>query len=355
MLFTASDGRLTSKPARVELVVQRPNTAPVVQLQPRTPVDEGQRLPGSGALVDPDEDTWTATVDHGDGTGVQPLPLTGKAFSLDHGYVRDGRYTVTVVVDDGRGGTGRATAEVEVRNAAPVVVLTGPVPGAQTTTGSTVEVTGTFTDAGLEDVHTATAVVGGRSVPATVDRATRQVRASVVVDAPGVHAVRLTVTDDAGAAGSADRVGDQPAHVVVTDPASPVSATGGGWVTPAAGSCSSGPCGRATFGFVVQDEGSAGLTGSFEVAVQGGWTLKSTRYEWAAASPAGGLWFRGRGRIDGRDATFLVTAVDGKPDRIRVRVWDAAGRLVLDNQRGAPDTASPQALGSGSVVVRRRG
>ena len=45
-------------------------------------------------------DTWTATVDYGDGSGVQPLALTGTTFTLTHAYAAAGPYTVTVVVTD---------------------------------------------------------------------------------------------------------------------------------------------------------------------------------------------------------------------------------------------------------------
>ena len=64
----------------------------------------GQTLAFSGAFTDPDPaDTWTATIDFGDGSGVQPLALNpDKTFAINHVFVAAGTYTVTVrVVDDG--------------------------------------------------------------------------------------------------------------------------------------------------------------------------------------------------------------------------------------------------------------
>ncbi len=64
--------------------------------------------PGSGA------ETWTATVDYGDGTGSQPLSLSGKTFVLRHTYSVSGSYTPLVTVRDSNGGVGTASFRVQV-------------------------------------------------------------------------------------------------------------------------------------------------------------------------------------------------------------------------------------------------
>ena len=49
------------------------NTAPSANAGPDTTIDEGsRRIASLGSFTDPDSDTWTATVDYGDGSGVQP-------------------------------------------------------------------------------------------------------------------------------------------------------------------------------------------------------------------------------------------------------------------------------------------
>ena len=65
----------------------------------------GMLLPGetytaSGSFTDPGADSWTATVDYGDGSGVASLALSGKTFSLSHAYTSPGTFTVTVRVSD---------------------------------------------------------------------------------------------------------------------------------------------------------------------------------------------------------------------------------------------------------------
>ena len=62
------------------------NVAPTVEAGPAVTLDPGQALARPGTFSDPGLDSWTATVDYGDGPGPQPLPLSGKAFTLAHAY-----------------------------------------------------------------------------------------------------------------------------------------------------------------------------------------------------------------------------------------------------------------------------
>ena len=60
----------------------------------------GETYTASGSFTDPGADTWTATVDYGDGSGTGALALSGKTFSLSHTYAAAGPFTVTVRVSD---------------------------------------------------------------------------------------------------------------------------------------------------------------------------------------------------------------------------------------------------------------
>jgi hypothetical protein len=73
---------------------------------------------GSGSFTDSDlaGDTFTATVDYGDGSGIHPLPLTGTNFALAHNYgaaiLRSFTVTVTITDDHGAWGVGKTTVTV---------------------------------------------------------------------------------------------------------------------------------------------------------------------------------------------------------------------------------------------------
>jgi hypothetical protein len=69
-----------------------------------------------GFFTDPGvHDRWTATVDYGDGAGVQPLPLHhGRHFLLHQRYERPGTYRVTVTLSDDDGESATKTLLVGV-------------------------------------------------------------------------------------------------------------------------------------------------------------------------------------------------------------------------------------------------
>jgi hypothetical protein len=80
----------------------------VVNAGPNLGLGVGATFTKLGSFTDTGATSWTATVNYGDGSGVQPLVLTpGRTFKLTHAYTRSGVYTVTVTVtaNDGRVGT----------------------------------------------------------------------------------------------------------------------------------------------------------------------------------------------------------------------------------------------------------
>jgi hypothetical protein len=91
------------------------NVAPVVNAGPDVTLLPGGTLQRTFTFTDPGPDTHTATVDYGDGSGIQAVTpdKTGK-WSLDHVYLRPGVYHVTVAVIDDDGGVGVDTFTVTV-------------------------------------------------------------------------------------------------------------------------------------------------------------------------------------------------------------------------------------------------
>ena len=98
------------------------NHSPVISSIANVTLNQGDTYTTSGSFSDPDSTSWTATVDYGDGSGAQPLSLSGYNFTLNHTYSTAGTYTMTVSVTDNQGATGTGIAIVTV-NAPPAVLF----------------------------------------------------------------------------------------------------------------------------------------------------------------------------------------------------------------------------------------
>jgi len=111
-----------SKDGLAYLFLGVPNAPPVVNPIGDVTIDEGSTFTTSGSFIDLGSRSWTATVDYGDGTGVQLLNLNpDKSFTLNHLYADNGTYTVTVTVTDDNGAEGSNSAIVTVNNVTPTV------------------------------------------------------------------------------------------------------------------------------------------------------------------------------------------------------------------------------------------
>src|SRR5438093_4741340 len=102
------------------------NVAPSVNLSSTMDLAFTMTLDASGTFTDPgSNETYSATVNYGDGTGTLPLalgpysapPLVAGSLTLHHTYAAAGTYNVAVTVSDGRGGSTIATMTVKVRGA----------------------------------------------------------------------------------------------------------------------------------------------------------------------------------------------------------------------------------------------
>lgn len=100
------------------------NVAPVIGSIPDRSLEPGQPLSVTGAFTDPGENTWTASVDVGE--GPVPLPLEGKSFTIDISDPRNGPVTVTVCDDGGACGIESFQVTLSDPPAPPVVRIEGP-------------------------------------------------------------------------------------------------------------------------------------------------------------------------------------------------------------------------------------
>jgi PKD repeat protein len=99
----------------------------------------------SGHFSDPSTtETYTCTIDFGDGTGSQTGKAEAGVCSGDHTYTKSGLYVFTVTVTDSNGGSGSSPATMEIADDRPAV---GPITisGSLAEAGS-VQASATFTD-----------------------------------------------------------------------------------------------------------------------------------------------------------------------------------------------------------------
>ncbi len=76
------------------------NVAPSIGAFAGATLLPGETYTASGSFTDPGADTWTGSVNYGDGSGPAPLGLLGKSFSLSHTYESAGSYSVVVQITD---------------------------------------------------------------------------------------------------------------------------------------------------------------------------------------------------------------------------------------------------------------
>ncbi|OFW59850.1 MAG: hypothetical protein A2133_07355 [Actinobacteria bacterium RBG_16_64_13] len=182
-----------------DTVTVRTAHPPTVSLLGSMSLSEGSALSLSGRFTDSSSVSWTATVDYGDGSGVQPLVLTAnKTFALDHVYADNGPYAVTVQVKDELGSIGTGTVCVTARNVAPEVNA-----GLDTTTTLSGGMAwfsraGSFTDPGA-DSWTATVDYGdGSGVHTLALNPDKTFSLSHVFAKKGTYRVTVKVMDDDG-------------------------------------------------------------------------------------------------------------------------------------------------------------
>lgn len=199
------------------------NTAPTAEIGADATLNEEDSFSRTGSFSDPDSVSWTATVDYGDGSGLQPLALNAdRTFNLSHVYADDGTFTVGVCITDDGGAIGCASFQVVVLNVPPTV---DAGPDQTVDEGTVVSLApATFTDPGTLDTHTATIDWGdGSPVEAgavSEGDGSGTVSGSHIYADDGVYSVIVTACDDD------DGCDEDSLTVTVNNVAPTVSATG---------------------------------------------------------------------------------------------------------------------------------
>lgn len=288
--------------------------------------DEGQHGATSGAFLDPDADPLTLACegecegfsDDGGGTWSwsQMLPEGPAGF------------TVTVTASDGEFEISDEF-EVTVHNLAPVITTTSSLPTAEALdTG--VAASADFTDAGVEDSHTAVFSWGdGETSNATISEilGSGTASGSHTYAEPGFYTISVKIWDDDGDFATATL-----GEVFVFDPNTFV--TGGGWVTSPVEAWADEPShsGKATFGFIARYDRSGTVRGNVQFQLHKGINFHVTAFDYLLIND-GIAVFEGSGRVNGESGfAFKIIATDerlatGETDLFWIAINGPAGTL----------------------------
>jgi len=348
--YTADNFLLEAPNVNESLTVSSPSNATL---------DEGGTYAASGSYLDTTAgaSSWTASVDYGDGSGLQALALSGSNFNLSHVYGDNGKHYVIVTVEDDQGQSGVVAARVTVNNVSPSVgTITAPSSPVQVNTS--VSASASFTDPGVLDTHTASWDWGdGNTTVGTVTESngSGSVSNTHTFAAAGVYAITLTVTDKDSGVGT-----KQFKYVVVYDPSA-------GWVsgskdyTSPAGAVTgnSGATGTASFGFQVKYANGSMVPSGKNVVLSfptGNINFTSTSYEWLVVNGSKAI-FKADGTLNGTAGyTVLVSAIDtgnGNPSGlVRFQIKDSSSNVFYDTQPGAGDNEDPTiSVTKGQIAV----
>jgi PKD repeat protein len=271
-------------------------------------------------------ETYTCTVDYGDGAGPVAGTLTGTdpgsiCQGPTHLFARSGTFTITVKVKGSSGLSGSASTSISVANVPPVIntMSMGSLAGV----GTTVKVKATFSDPGAGESYKATWTWGdGKTTTASLGSSSGSFSASHTYVKAGSFEVHLTVSD-----GSGSSVASR--SLVVYDPARTLS--GSGSVASPTGACRMttrcGVASTATFLVSAKYGKAATPTVSASFAARD-FSFVATSAEWFVAAN-GTAMIQGAGKVNGMSGyRFFLVVVDGRPDAIQLTVFDSASNTA---------------------------
>jgi hypothetical protein len=234
-----------------------------------------------------------------------------------------GDIAVRARVIDKDGGFVELTKTIHVTNVAPAATILAPAEGSVFRVGTHVALSGSFTDPGVLDTHTAVWTAGGATIPATVTEhgGSGSAAATWTPSAAGLYPLSLTVTDkDAGTTTVSGGT------LVVFDPAAGSVSGAGSLVDPSHD--------LVLFDFEARYRDHDSVpSGHVELHVPH-LTLLTTDLDWlVVTSPS--FVLQGHGIVLDHHGSyrFRLTGVTGHPDQLRVQIWSPGGSLVYDSKQ----------------------
>ena len=358
LTLTATDDDGASAQSSATLTVS--NVAPAATFNAPSSIDEGTAIGLSlSNVVDPGTaDTHTFAFDCGTGSGYGSASTTPNAScpTNDNGI----RIVKGKVLDDD-GGYSEYSASVTIDNVDPTISGLSLAPaslGNIYPVSQAVTLNVTFTDPGTADTHTCVAVATSFGVPTVTGSigagSAGACSSTLNFVSAGVYDVTMTVNDDDAGTDAAT------VQIIVYDPSAGF-VTGGGWINSPAGAyvLDAGLSGKATFGFVSKyKRGATVPEGNTQFVFHaGGFNFHSSTYQWLVVNQnSSNAQFKGTGTVNGAEGyTFMLWATDGSTDRFRIKIWDTATNVVVyDNLVNAVDSAAPQAIAGGSIVIHAK-
>jgi hypothetical protein len=317
-------------------------SAPELIVSAPDEVNEGAPVAASAtfAPAEPDE-THTCSIDFGDGTAPQPGVVSGSVCTgPNHVYGRSGDFTITVSLTGSLSPTATASKPIIVWNVPPAMTAYSITP-AFGKMGASIKASIAFTDPGTAEAYTVVFDWGdGKSTTVQLGSAGRSASSKHVYTRAGVYTLSMMLSDGPAT--------DWPASGVVGiyDPARTLSGSGS-VVSPANACLLSARCGvDSTAVYNVNAKYAKGATRptvciAYSAA---GFSLTASSADWFAAANGSGS-IQGTGKVNGVGGyTYRLSAVDGRPDSIDLKVWSPAGALVYDLE--------PARLKTGSITIK---
>jgi hypothetical protein len=313
-------------------------------------------LSASASDLDPDPLTTSWSFSYTGDAGV--TCTIGATAGLHPTVLCNDNATVTGVltVNDGVNSAVVDTATVNIGNLPPTAgaVLSSP---SNVAVGTSVNTGVTFGDPGTNDTHTATINWGdGNTSVASVSETSGGGTASGGhhYTVPGVYTIAVTITDDNGG----QVVATASSFISVFDPNAGFI-TGSAHFTSPPGADPAHPAatGDAEIGIEVKYQHPTDTTPTGHADFKykdDNLEFAATGFAWLVIDSSTKAYFIGTGTVNGVGGySFLVSVIDGSPDRVRVKVWDSTTlAVVYDNQTGAPDNASATTpIDSGSLQI----
>jgi hypothetical protein len=341
------------------------NVAPTATFNAPDTVNEGSNI--NLSLTSPSDPSSSDTAagfeyafDCGDGAGY-------GAYSASHSRScatsDNGTRNVRGKIKDKDGGVTEYTAAVTVKNVAPTLhTLTAN--SYAVAVGTTVTVTGSYSDPGSADTFTCVVAWDDGSVNTEISRPAGSTNCETgkAFMQQGVYSVSMYVNDDDGGTSNTLTI-----VLAVYDPSAAGFVTGGGWINSPTGSYAADPAasGRANFGFNSQyKKGATVPTGQTEFQLHfASFNFHGDAYEWLVVS-GHKAQYKGTGKVNGVPGYgFLLTAYDGNVsggggvDKFRIKIWRLSdSAVVYDTKMGTSDDidqANPVAIAGGSIVIHK--